>query len=183
MKLKTAMRMAEKYYTPVIEEFHVGFEYEFRGTNDQTGPWQKAVIKDGAQIDDITRQLIGGRKVYELRVQYLDKEDTKGEGFTYDEQYKEFVEKEHHTSVFHKSVNHRGGEKKLMLLYNNVSHWTLLSVSGGDGAYWAEKVFDRDDKGELSIPVITITAVNTVFAGTVKNKSELKKVLAQIGIS
>lgn len=70
--------MEAKYYTPEIEEFHIGFEYYFNdiGTDgeDLYDENTKAVIKDGTQIDDITR-LQDGKPVYNLFVKYLDRQD------------------------------------------------------------------------------------------------------------
>ena len=66
-----------KYYTPTIEEFHVGFEYQFNdfGTDGNLlSDWQKATIKCGTQIDDINRKE-DNKNVYSLRVKLLDRED------------------------------------------------------------------------------------------------------------
>jgi len=78
--------MEAKYYTPEIEEFHVGFEYYFNdigadGENlyDEN---RKAVIKDGTQIDDITR-LQDGKPVYNLFVKHLDRQDIEELGWKY----------------------------------------------------------------------------------------------------
>jgi len=65
--------MKAQYYTPKIEEFYVGFEYEFND-NVLESEWQNAVIKDGTQIDDITRTYKGAN-AYSLRVKHLDRED------------------------------------------------------------------------------------------------------------
>ena len=57
-----------KFYTPEIEEFHVGFEYEWN-RKDSNESFQKGVIIDGKQIDDIYNT------VYDIRVKCLDMED------------------------------------------------------------------------------------------------------------
>ena len=69
--------MISKYYTPQIEEFHVGFEYEWR-RKESDEPFQSATIKDAAQLSDIFDT------VYDLRVKYLDAEDLQSLGFMYD---------------------------------------------------------------------------------------------------
>lgn len=60
-----------KYYTPTIESFHVGFEYEF---SVEDGVWTKASIKDGTQIDDI-HVIFRDIPAYKLRVKHLCRED------------------------------------------------------------------------------------------------------------
>lgn len=71
MSLMTNLK--PKYYTPSIEEFYVGFEYEFSWKDDNN--WIKAAIEDGSQIDDIHEGS------YDLRVKHLDREDIEGLGF------------------------------------------------------------------------------------------------------
>jgi hypothetical protein len=66
--------MESKYYTPTINEFYVGFEYEYLSS---TG-WKKVIIKDSEDmcylLFDINTDWL---KDYEdiIRVKYLDKED------------------------------------------------------------------------------------------------------------
>lgn len=72
--------MENKYYTPNISEFHVGFEYEvlFRNT----------IIKTTYQISSdliaVNRILEKEDKDFEIRVKYLDKEDIESLGFKED---------------------------------------------------------------------------------------------------
>lgn len=61
----------DKYYTPTIEEFHIGFEYEYL---DEKGDWIKDVPIE-ITPDDYDEQSYG------LRVKYLDKEDIESLGF------------------------------------------------------------------------------------------------------
>ena len=65
--------MESKYYTPAIEEFHVGFEYEAQEI-EQSGSsvdWQEYVF----EINDSLELLFKPNDWYELpRVKYLDKE-------------------------------------------------------------------------------------------------------------
>lgn len=64
--------MKDKYYTPTIEEFHVGFEFEYRNSTDKT--WYKQIFNRG----------IGfalNPTVEDCRVKYLDKEDIESLGF------------------------------------------------------------------------------------------------------
>jgi hypothetical protein len=65
--------MENKYYTPKIEEFHVGFEFQFNDTEEniiftENCPYPLEII-----TDFISRKLI--------RVKYLDREDVESLGF------------------------------------------------------------------------------------------------------
>lgn len=68
----------KKYYTPSVEEFYIGFEYEYKTTTNITPKhsynWRK-VIEDHDKIEE--------RYWSELvcRVKYLDKEDIESLGF------------------------------------------------------------------------------------------------------
>jgi hypothetical protein len=66
-----------KYYTPEIEEFHVGFEFEVNYTDEG---WLKEIFCNGTgkNIDSIAKLVsFLGRTNFEdaYRVKYLDKED------------------------------------------------------------------------------------------------------------
>ena len=65
--------MESKYYTPSIEEFYVGFEYEVNyGEND----WQKECL--WAKPEVVTLPYMN---LENIRVKYLDKEDIESLGF------------------------------------------------------------------------------------------------------
>ena len=59
-----------KYYTPEIEEFHIGFEYERHQYED--GNWFKYTVEERDILDHAEK---------EIRVKYLDKEDIESLGF------------------------------------------------------------------------------------------------------
>lgn len=61
-----------KYYTPSIEEFHIGFEYEWLNEN---GKWVKELTPKEITVNGFEEQSYG------LRVKYLDKEDIESLGF------------------------------------------------------------------------------------------------------
>lgn len=69
--------MENEYYTPTIEEFHVGFEYEYMKTyNPIDHKWYKAIV-DKCQVGlDFSDSSV-------YRVKYLDKEDIESLGFEY----------------------------------------------------------------------------------------------------
>jgi len=138
---------SNKYYTPDIEEFYVGFEYE--SLQDERYPekdssWGKQSIDDEWEM----RAFIGyycGDHLAGLRVKYLDKEDIESLGF----------ERQVAHSVYFKKDGYR------------LVHWvTKTKINREVDIY---KVFDKDDE-------------QLIFRGIVKNKSELKKLLDQLGV-
>jgi hypothetical protein len=72
--------MKDEYYTPTIEDFHVGFEYEAEeiekyGTSTY---WKKYTF----EINDSLELIFKPNDWYELpRVKYLDKDDIEDLGF------------------------------------------------------------------------------------------------------
>lgn len=66
--------MEDKYYTPSIEEFHVGFEFEYTHKDD----WFQNIILDPQEINDFFND-----DSIEIRVKYLDNEDIESLGFKY----------------------------------------------------------------------------------------------------
>ena len=60
-----------KYYTPTIEEFHVGFEFEYLYS---TNTWNKSKVPSGGFT-------VGNVKLEKLRVKCLDQEDIESFGY------------------------------------------------------------------------------------------------------
>lgn len=63
--------MSNKYYTPTIEEFRVGFEY-YRQEDIITGPFEVTYVGQLITLDEY---------IDELRIKYLDKQDIESLGF------------------------------------------------------------------------------------------------------
>jgi hypothetical protein len=69
--------MENKYYTPGLEEFHIGFEYQYRaGVNT----WIDCVINDFSEVTDSDGSMNSdipwyGNSIENFRVKYLDEED------------------------------------------------------------------------------------------------------------
>lgn len=122
----------EKYYTPALDEFYPGFEYE---TIYLKSVWTKECLRfmDAGWFFE---SYINDAVETEFRVKYLDQEDIEECGFV------KLKDKDY---VFCK------GSKNLFIQPNNT---------------------------------IKITSIfhNTLFEGTIKNKSELKKLLKQLNI-
>jgi hypothetical protein len=72
-----------KYYTPTIEEFHVGFEFEM---DDTWGGWVKLTLTKELLKNPLVSIGSGNDRMpyyYKTRVKYLDKEDIESLGFNY----------------------------------------------------------------------------------------------------
>ena len=131
--------MANSYYTPTIEEFHVGFEYESEemapcgsGTHFVKDTIEKPDdIKNAFDFDDYCHT--------ELRVKLLDREDIESLGWKYSNVKSEYFSKNGFDLVLHKD-----------------NFLTIYEDKGAD---------------EFS------------FRGTIKNKSELKKLMQQLSIA
>ena len=73
--------MKDKYYTPTIEEFHVGFEYESSYLEDYD-TWKKEII-DTVDVGYFYSTYTGDAVPTEFRVKYLDREDIESLGFIF----------------------------------------------------------------------------------------------------
>ena len=85
----------DKYYTPTLEEFYVGFEYEFRtlkGWDKKIMTWNDYPSYAGDYIGEAIKEIDG------LRVKFLNKEDIESLDYIYSEE----KSSEYH-SVFRKS--------------------------------------------------------------------------------
>ena len=139
-----------KYYTPEISEFFVGFEYE---TIYLKSVWTKEVLN---QMDCgwFFESYINDAVEVEFRVKYLDKEDIE--------------------EVL-KVKQLKGDEVEL-----NFQVWK------DDSNDFYEIDYDTDTNMLIIEKFIEIRVNNynsfTLFRGKVKNKSELQKLLKQLGI-
>lgn len=74
--------MENKYYTPEIEEFHIGFEYELNeGYSEFISEWwieQEFDFRDPERVNNFLDK---------IRVKYLDKEDIESLGWKMDTEY------------------------------------------------------------------------------------------------
>ena len=131
--------MKNKYYTPELEEFYVGFEFE-EFYNDQ---WNSKVYISGYFLN-YNMDCLFGKDKDKIRVKYLDREDIESLGWKFEEECPTWI-----------SFN-MSGEKNLTL-------------------------YKESKKVEILIPDNPLQ-YHYSFAGTIKNKSELKKLLKQLGI-
>jgi hypothetical protein len=82
-----------KYYTPEIEEFHVGFEFEYRNIG---GEWEVRSYPVDSYVH-ITQSLID---IDCIRVKYLDREDIESFGFD----FKGYWIREEEGSIYHNDL-------------------------------------------------------------------------------
>lgn len=129
----------EKYYTPTIEEFHYGFEFEIL-----TGyvEWKSFLFNLDSPINTINILQIIIDKPEMFRVKYLNKEDIESLGWVCE-----------------------GGQM----------------ISDGMKLYIQNK-FRLFHTNNTIISISDIISKNEVFRGTIKNKSELKVLMRQLGI-
>ena len=147
--------MNNKYYTPTIEEFHIGFEYEELINFDMLSirpddhidrvEWCKINLQDFQfmWLNEIRSKL----EFESIRVKYLDKEDIESLGFL--------------IKV----------ETKFGIIFSNQLYSIILS-----------KMKLNHIEVYLTQPYIN-ESDGLTFSGTIKNKSELKVLLKQLNIS
>lgn len=131
----------EKYYTPEIEEFHVGFEFEAPNQKDKRS-WTKCVFMDGESAEKYCDE-------YESRVKYLDRDCIESLGWEYKE---DRGMSENNGSLFTKKHKQRVQWECALYFWNYSKRVSIKTVYG------------------------------TLFEGIIKNKSELRKLLKQLGI-
>jgi hypothetical protein len=123
-----------KYYTPEISEFHVGFEFEKEWVD---GSWSKETL----EVDDLKD--IEEEMLPITRVKFLDKEDIESLGFI----ETNYLENTDYCITFEK-----------------VNKYSISEIT-----YWYKDNYIEIYKAQDS---------DTQFQGNIRNKSELKKILA-----
>lgn len=154
--------MENKYYTPELSEFHIGFEFEFSGLdkdwNDCPFEIFKIITKKEAEksiykhtmdwVEKIYHDEVGVKHEHRIRVKYLDKDDIESFGFKKDGDYGNY-------SLFYYGI------------------WTL--------EYGIWTLEHHPKKNIVDIWNDMGNSENS-FRGVIKNKSELEKILKQIGV-
>lgn len=153
-----------KYYTPIIEEFHQGFEYE-RWLSSEYTPEKyikeifEFVDKDHIWDDDVTNMLAcaynGGDTV---RVKYLDQEDIESLGWG--------NKKSTGVDWYELEGHFEDG-------WSNYGYWNFLKLLH-DKTLNRIKIIAHEYKSDND--------ENVLFQGSCKNKSEFKKVMKQLNI-
>ena len=168
----------EKYYTPTVDEFHVGFEYEVkydfdRDKNDidlfsgkhklkviESNKWEERVFSEFDTVNPCTWEhtLINYSHMIDdfseslIRVKYLDKEDIESLGF-----------------------KHIG---------NAVDIWYAIEGRFEIGSWTSRRIqihYGREDN-RMYISAEDPPDDHKIFEGIIKNKSELIKLMKQLNI-
>ena len=160
------MSMNDKYYTPDIEEFHLGFEYllEEEFLDEEGCAYYEEREKVFSVGDTITFNRcvrVNDYSLYHISVKYLDKEDIESFGFkedTYD-------------------INHF----KFILAYCNdvkINNFECYNINKYQNLF-----FDNSNNAIYNVIITTTIGEKNIpkFIGTIKNKSELKQILKTIG--
>ncbi len=149
--------MENKYYTPTIEEFHVGFGYEYISNNIcgyhskfDSSNWTKYEFKAGSTEDEPSEidciEYAIKKENCDIRVKYLDKEDVESLGWKFDGK-----------STYKLNCYSLSGQ----LEYQNIEiEQNHEDVCMGEWKYYDE----------------------LVFRGKIKNKSELNRIMNQLNI-
>jgi len=139
--------MEPTYYTPTIEEFHVGLEYEVQIQEawvklmfDEYYGFYDGIISSTGIKFNIKDKLIAN----ELRVKHLDRTDIEECGW-------------------------RGGENDG--IWNFAYYWMIVKATA---------VEIEDERKNFDIGEGSYTP--PIFNGTILNKSELKFIMARLGI-
>ena len=151
-----------KYYTPEIEEFHVGFECEIQSSwGMQKGIYPSILREDtltGFQLQKIGETETLKKVISGIRVKYLDKEDIESCGFgNYKKSVCAWYELEGH---FEDSFASYGYWTKIRLIHCESDNKIKILAF--------EHSWDEEE--------------TVLFQGKIKNKSELKKLLKKLNI-
>jgi len=140
-----------KYYTPEITEFHVGFEYECY----QRDNWEKFEVREnffGIDHRILKKMLMDG----EIRVKHLDSDDIENLGFEFKGKgARLFFRKE---CLFH--LPDTDSFKCTCLMIQLDEKYRTIKIEGY---------------------ITSACEEETLFTGTIKNKSELSRILKMIG--
>lgn len=153
--------MENKYYTPNIEEFHVGFEYERLYQNDDIlYQWDKEEMSvNFLTLDDIDNEILNE----EIRVKFLDKEDIESLGWVEEPVNSKFHDVYHLKCKIYKKICNG----IYLLIVDEYSNKILIKSPN----------MLRDGSGNFNGYTTIVNKIN------IKNISELKVLLKQLGIN
>lgn len=155
--------MENKYYTPSIEEFHVGFEYQIYEDWDylEERAWHDQKYGDNGA--DPERLCYVGGDMSRFRVKHLDKEDIESFGFVYDNNFEPIPYRENYNNGI---IDH---DSYMLEINTGVETHIYFLTQYNDNEIWIQHDIDCIIQGYI-------------FKGNIKNKSELKRILKQSGI-
>ena len=161
--------MIEKYYTPTIEEFHVGFEFELAYSFTKNGVRQEDLlvghtIEVNSDLELIQEQI----KENLIRVKCLDREDIESLGFKFSEELS-ILKTIWPTEKLTGTYTSKTYIFNTAVIVDHIEYDGLILIKYPKTDYTIIKMFHT--------PYQYI-----VFKGEIKNKSELTKLLKQLGI-
>lgn len=166
------MEENDKYYTPDLHEFRKGFVYErFYPLDNIWGDirmgYPTMYFLD--HFNNVVEYFSNSNSSLEggFRVKYLDQEDVESMGWKMSTDVSNSDRK-----LYFKDVDYRGEAKTCGILHIPRSNWCLI--------YLSHKGLENYVM-ELPEHKLTVTS-NTVFAGVIKNISELKDLLIKLDI-
>lgn len=148
------------YYTPTIEEFYVGFDYEIKIKDN----WRKksTTISDFSPISDYDGMSILEEDLISniIRVKTLDQSDIESLGWAFKT------------------------KGPFRTWYTGSDSWFNNTIPTGDsGRYWSfELSHDLKYNGIIIKAGTNYGETDTFFEGTIKNKSQLKFIMTCLGI-
>ena len=148
--------MENKYYTPEINEFYIGFEYEYKLNNEYCNV--------AFHPSDMVEYARFQKDLYYdnlIRVKYLDKDDIKSLGFKY--------------------IDYTVKNFEFILAYCNdvnINNFKCYNINKYQNLF-----FDNSSNAVHNIIITTTINGNNIpkLIGNIKNKSELKQILKMIG--
>jgi len=161
------MKEQDKYYTPEIEEFHIGFEFEvfevpFKlGATKADGKWVAGSLDTPKHFQAVNWDYLerGVKEEGVIRVKHLDREDIESLGFDAEGQME--FDSGNWGPVYSLSVDDTEDKEKYYNLFIDEGLLNIVFCEYRNSVGRTEK---------------------TLFIGEIKNKSELKKVLNMLGI-
>jgi hypothetical protein len=170
--------MENKYYTPLLKEFTVDFEYEFLNSKDE---WKKSNDFSN-EYDYEDSPLYGLQKDInnnKIRVKYLDASDAESLGFKkslksqwagWDDYYTENLNAGRDYYLY-ATLHFPRGVTDLTRIEDNLFEIIL------------HRFYKSDEHGTTEIEdCIEQRQSEVVFKGIIKNKSKLKEILELVGI-
>ncbi len=155
--------MEAKYYVPKIEEFHVGFEFEYKNKENiwiASNDFSFSFLSDDTDtILEVVRYLEDGK----IRVKLLDDDDI------YDGSDFCPIIKDNITVFSNAKSELKGPEGNQWIQFTS---WTLYK---GDKLNFIIERNVEDTRTKK-------TEQETIFNGIIKNKSELRKLMSQLNI-
>lgn len=164
--------MENKYYTPELNEFHIGFEYEMKSTfGDGTvktleqynaAEWNKETytLRSFPYVDRTMTGKNSQTLPPAIRVKYLDAEDIINEGFS----------EEYLPNVFHDDDLIKGYS---LTQSDTVFYNVFLDTENSTVGVWKQVIYNEVSENWTA---------HILFNGVISNLSEFRRLMKQLNI-